>query len=156
MRASRPFFSRTWPCAVPTAGSASPSNGSTTSRNLAFVQARHQLGEVAGTEADVELLAQDVVPAVLAGAGRAGQREDIGRVGDARGGAALHRRGADLLEADPAEGFAEAVDLLLEQAFHRLGRHVAAGDAGAAGADHDLDVRIVDPRPHLGADLVDV
>src|SRR3954471_23579020 len=108
MRARRQSRNRTWPCAVPVAGSASPSNGSTTSRHLAFVQARHQLGEVAGPEADVELLAQNVVPAVLAGAGRAGQREDVGGVGDAGDGARLHGRGADLLEADPAEHFAEA------------------------------------------------
>src|SRR6185295_2121553 len=148
MRAKRPSRRRTWPCAVPVAGSASPSNGSATSWNLAFVQARHELGEVAGAEADVELETQDVVPAVLAGAGRAGQREDIGAVGDARGGAALHGRGADLLEADPAEGLAEALDLLLVQALHRLGRDVAAGDAGAAGRDHDLDLGIVDPLLH--------
>src|SRR3954471_2575834 len=115
MRARRQSRNRTWPCAVPVAGSASPSNGSTTPRGLAFVQPRHQFGEVAGPEADVELLAQDVVPAVLAGAGRAGQREDVGRVGDAGGGAALHGRGADLLEADPTEGLAEALDLLFEQ-----------------------------------------
>src|SRR6185437_13289355 len=103
MRARRPSRRRTWPCAVPVAGSGSPSNGSTTPGRLAFVQARHELGEVAGSEADVELEAQDVVPAVLAGAGRAGQREDVGAVGDAGRGAALHGRGADLLEADPAE-----------------------------------------------------
>src|SRR5579883_2705483 len=161
MRARRPPRKRTWPCAVPVAGRASPSNGSTTAcsaapRDLAFVQARHELGEIAGAEADVELVAQDVVPAVLAGAGRAGQREDVGAVGDARGGAALHGRGADLLEADPAERLAEPVDTFLVQPLHRLGRDVAAGDAGAAGRDHDLDPGIVDPLPHLGADLVDV
>src|SRR5476651_1844442 len=122
MRASLPSRSLTWPCAVPVAGNASPSNGSTTSRRLAFVEARHQFREVAGPEADVELLAQDVVPPVLAGAGGARQSEDIGRVGDAGRGAALHRRGADLLEADPAEGLAEAVDLLLEQEFQRIGK----------------------------------
>src|SRR6478672_10794616 len=113
MRASRPSASRTWPCAVPVAGSFMPSrmaasSASTTASaapgHLPLVQPRHELGEVAGAEADVELLAQDVVPAVLAGAGRAGQREDVGRVGDAGGGAALHGRRADLLEADPAEG----------------------------------------------------
>src|SRR6266576_4394832 len=98
----------------------------TTSGHLAFVQARHQLGEVAGAEADVELLAQDVVPAVLAGAGRAGQREDVGGVGDAGDGARLHGRGADLLEADPAEHLAEAFDPLLEESLQRLGRDVAA------------------------------
>src|SRR5476651_44961 len=111
---------------------------STTARHLPFVQARHQLGEVAGPEPDVELLAQDIVPTILAGAGRARQREDIGRVGDARGGAALHGRGADLLEADPAEGLAEALDPLFEQGFECLGRDIAPGDSGAARGDHDL------------------
>src|ERR1700722_9530399 len=149
MRASLPSRSLTWPCAVPIAGSASPSNGSTTTRHLAFVEARHQFREVAGAEADVELLAQDIVPAVLAGAGRTGQREDIGRVGDACGGAALHRRGADFLEADPSEGLAEAVDLFLEQEFQRLGRDVAAGHAGAAGGDYDVDLVVADPLLHL-------
>src|SRR5580692_11894357 len=97
------------------AGRPRSGKSSATSGHLAFVQARHQFGEVAGAEADVELLAQDVVPAVLAGAGRAGQREDVGAVGDARRGAALHGRGADLLEADPAKDLAEAFDALLEQ-----------------------------------------
>src|SRR5690349_2726756 len=113
MRANRPSASRTWPCAVPVAGSVTPSRmaaskvsatGSAAPGHLPFVEARHQLGEVAGTEADVELLAQDVVPAVLAGARRARQGEDIGRVDHARGGAALHGGGPDFLEADPAEG----------------------------------------------------
>src|SRR4029077_18275053 len=63
----------------PMSGPGGPRSGksSATSGHLAFVEARHQLGEVAGSEADVELLAQDVVPAVLAGAGRARQREDV-------------------------------------------------------------------------------
>ena len=46
--------------------------------------------------------------------------------------------------------------LLLEQPLQRLGRDVAAGDAGAAGADHHLDAGIVDPLLHLGADHGDV
>ena len=37
--------------------------------------------------------------------------------------------------ADHVEHHREAVDLLVEQRLHRLGRHVAAGDAGAAGGD---------------------
>src|SRR5476651_264692 len=156
MRASLPSRSFTWPCAVPVAGSASPSNGSTTTRHLAFVETRHQFREVAGTETDIELLAQDIVPAILAGAGGARQREDIGRVGNACRRTALHRRGADLLEADPAESLAEAVDLFFEQEFQRLGRDVAAGHAGAAGGDHYVDLVVVDPLLHLGADLVHV
>src|SRR3981189_3456875 len=109
-------------------GPGGPRSGrsSATSRLLAFVESRHQLGEVAGPEADVELLAQDVVPAVLAGAGRAGQREDVGGVGDTGDRARLHGRGADLLEADPAEDLTEAFDALLEQRLQRLGRDVAA------------------------------
>ena len=38
------------------------------------------------------------------------------------------------------EGDAEAFDLLFEQAAHRLDRHVATGQAGAAGRDDDIDV----------------
>ncbi len=42
------------------------------SADLVLAQAREQLGKVAGPVADVELGAQDLVPAVLASAGRAG------------------------------------------------------------------------------------
>src|SRR3984893_8648091 len=97
-----------------------------------------------------------VVPAVLAATGRAGQREDVRSVGDAGDGARLHGRGADLLEADPAEDLAEALYALLEQPLQRLGRDVAAGAAGAAGGDHRLDPGIVDPLLYLGADHLHV
>src|SRR3546814_18422522 len=63
--------------------------------------------------AGVELELQDVLPAVLAGRGRPGQREEVGAVGDAAAGAALHGGGADLLVAQHAEQLAEALDLLL-------------------------------------------
>src|SRR5436309_8035161 len=76
-------------------------------------QARHELDEVAGAEAAVELPAQNVVPGVLAGAGRARHGEEIGPLGDAAGGAALHRRGADLGVGELAEQLAEAGDLLV-------------------------------------------
>jgi len=38
---------------------------------------RHQFDEIAGPEAIVELVLEDLVPAVAAGAGRAGQREQV-------------------------------------------------------------------------------
>src|SRR4029453_6006771 len=83
-------------------GPGGPRSGkrSATSRHLAFVEPRHQLGEIAGPESDVELLAQDVIPAVLAGAGRARQGEDVGGVGAAGDGARLQGRGADLLRSE--------------------------------------------------------
>src|SRR5215469_6135568 len=117
-----------------------------------FLQAGHELGEVAGAEADVELEAQDFLPAIAAGAGRAGQREEIGAAGDAARGPALHGGGADLLKAQPPEKLAEAVDLLLEQGLESLGRNVATGDAGAAGGDYHLDPRVGDPGPELLGD----
>src|SRR6476659_4142140 len=61
-----------------------------------LVQPRHDLDEIAGPRAVIELRRQNAVPAVAAGTGRARQAEDEGRIGDARGGAALHRGGADL------------------------------------------------------------
>ena len=54
-----------------------------------LVEARHDLDEVARPIAIVELVDEDVVPAVAARAGRAGQGEDIGAAGDAGGGAGL-------------------------------------------------------------------
>src|SRR3977135_1357292 len=117
-----------------------------------LLQARHQLGEVAGAIADVELPAQDILPAVAAGAGGAGEGEEIGAAGDAAHGAALHGGGADLLEAEPAEHLAESVDLLLEQRLEGLRGDVPAVEPGAAGGDHRLDPRIGDPGPDLLGD----
>ena len=50
----------------------------------------------------------------------------------------------------------EAVHLLLEQRLDRLGRNVAAGEAGAAGGDHHVDELVVDPGLHVLADGLDV
>src|SRR5580704_17143732 len=79
-----------------------------------LVEPRHDLDEVARPVAIIELVQQDLVPGVLAGAGRARQTEDVGRVGDARGSARLDRRGADLRKADHQEQRREAVHLLLD------------------------------------------
>ena len=46
----------------------------------------------------------------------------------------------------------EAVHALLEERLQRLRRHVAAGEAGAAGGDHHVDAGIGDPGLHLRAD----
>src|SRR5271169_4548439 len=75
-----------------------------------LLQAGHELHQVAGTVPVVELRLQDF-PAVAAGAGRARQGEEIGAAGDAAGGAALDRGGADLLVAEPTEELTEPRDL---------------------------------------------
>ena len=49
-----------------------------------LLQPRHDLDEVAGPVAVVELPLEDVVPGVAAGAGRARQAEDVGALRDAR------------------------------------------------------------------------
>src|SRR5690242_14574691 len=61
-----------------------------------LVEARHDLDEIAGARAVVQLGFQDAVPAVAAGARRARQAEDEGRAGGACGGAALDGGRADL------------------------------------------------------------
>ena len=108
-------------------------------------QPRQQLDEIAGSVAVVELVLEDAVPGVLAGAVGAGQGEQIGPVGDAGGGPALYRRGSDLVIADHPEQLAEAGNLLLPDGGECLRRDVAPGHAGAAGGDHDLDRGVVDP-----------
>src|SRR3981189_277785 len=61
-----------------------------------FIQPRHDLDEIAGPRAVVELGAKDAVPAVAAGAGRTRQAEDISGARNAGGRPALDRRRADL------------------------------------------------------------
>src|SRR5204862_7790167 len=94
---------------------------------LVFLQSRHQLDEIARAEAVVELVDEDALPGIAAGAGRARQREQIGAAGDPGGGSALDRRGADLLLALPAVQVAEAGDLLFVDAVKCVGGDVAAG-----------------------------
>ncbi len=119
-----------------------------------FLEPGHQLNQVAGPGAVVELRAEDFLPTVAAGRGRARQREQIGAVGHAAGGAGLHGRGADLLKTPHAEQFSEAQNLFLIDRGEGLGRDVAAGEAGAAGGDDDFDLLIIDPLAELGFDLV--
>src|SRR3569833_3481616 len=61
-----------------------------------LVEARHDLDEIAGPCAVVELRRQDAVPAVATGAGRSRQAEDVGGSRHAGGGTALDRRRPDL------------------------------------------------------------
>src|SRR5262249_12627690 len=121
-----------------------------------LVEPWHDLDEVARPVTVVELMHQDLVPGVLAGAGRTRQAEDIGRIGEAGGGAGLDRRGADLAEADPQAVPREGLRLLPEQRLDRLRRHVAAGEAGAAGGDDHVDRGSLDPFLDARADRLDV
>ena len=66
-------------------------------------EARHQLDEVAGPDAVIELVHQDLVPGALAGGRRSGNREDVGAVGDDGQRPALDRRRPDLREAEPEQ-----------------------------------------------------
>src|SRR5262249_5703264 len=121
-----------------------------------LVEPRHDLDEIARPITVVELVAQDLVPGVAAGAGRGRQTDDVSRAGDSGGGTRLHRRGADLAEAPHVEDGGEALHALLEQRLDRLRRHVAASEAGTAGGDHDVNHRIGDPLFHAGANQLDI
>ena len=114
-------------------------------------QARQQLGEVARPVPDVQLGREDLIPAVATCPGRARQGEQIRPFGNPGRGARLHGRAADLLKADHPEQLAEARNRLVDHRIQRLGCDVASGDAGAAGADHHVDARILDPLPELGS-----
>src|SRR3546814_7244869 len=64
--------------------------------------------------------------------------------------------GADFLEADRAEQLAEAQHFLVQQRQQRLGRGIAAGEAGAAGDQHAVDGVVGDPLRDRGAQAVAV
>src|SRR6185437_12937225 len=121
-----------------------------------FVQPRHDLDEIAGARAVIELGGQDAVPAVAAGAGRAWQTEDEGRPRHACGGSALDGRGADLGVAEQMKGDRESVHALFEQRLDRLRRDVAPREAGTAGGDDGVDTLISNPSSHHRADRLDI
>ena len=65
-------------------------------------------------------------------------------------------RGADVVEGQHPEQLAEALNRLVEQGPHGLGGAVTAGNAGTAGADYHLGLRVGNPARDDGAQLVDV
>src|SRR5260370_40293261 len=64
-----------------------------------LLEPRHEFDEVAGAKTVVELVHENAVPGIAAGARRAGQGEARGAAGDAGGRPAQDRRCADLLRA---------------------------------------------------------
>src|ERR1700740_3489452 len=77
-----------------------------------FFQPRHDLDEVAGSVAVIELPLENAVPGVPAAARRPRQAKNVGALGDAAAGARLDRRRRDLLICDHEEDGREAVDFL--------------------------------------------
>ncbi len=67
-----------------------------------FVEPRQNLHKNCTAGRVIELMHQDLVPGVLAGARRARQAENLGRDGDAGGGPRLDRRSANLFSRSPA------------------------------------------------------
>src|SRR5437764_9165085 len=80
-----------------------------------LVEPRHDLDEIAGAVAVIELVYEDLVPGVAAGPGRTGQAENVGRAGNAGGGAGLDRRGADLGVAHQKKQPRERLHAFVEQ-----------------------------------------
>ena len=110
-----------------------------------LIQPRHDLDEIAGPRAVIELRGQDAVPAVAAGAGRSRQAEDEGRIRDARRGAALYRRRPDLGMAQHVEGDGETIHPFFEQRLDRL---------VAAEFDYTGGILVTEPIVFKGKSLV--
>lgn len=89
------------------------------------------------------------------GVGGAGEGEEEGFVGEAGDGAGEHGGGADVLVAEHAEEFAEALEFFVQESADDLDGGVAGGDAGAAGGDDDVEglVARCEPGLELGFDL---
>ena len=121
-----------------------------------FLEPRHQLDEIARPVPRSRAGGRGCRPRRPAGAGRAGQGEDVGAVGDDGQRPALHRRGADLGIAQPAEQLAEAGDFLFGDGADRFRRNVPSGDAGSAGGDDHVDAGVGDPGAQRRDDRVGV
>ena len=121
-----------------------------------FLKAWQDFHEIARAVAIVELVLKDFVPAVLAGAGRTGQCEEIFAMGDASSRTGLDSRCADLLVADAMEDRGETVDLFFVNRFEGFRRDVAPGESGAAGRDDDVDMSVGDPGAELVADHLEI
>src|SRR5687767_15597635 len=117
-----------------------------------FLKAGHDFHEIAGHMAVVELILQDQIPSIPAGAGRAGEAKNVFSPGDAGGGARLNRRCADLAMGNEVEDDGEPFDFLFEERTHRLDSDVKTGETGAAGRYHHIDVGVLEPGPQLAAD----
>ena len=97
----------------------------------------------------IQLGVQYAVPAVFDGAVGSGQREYISASRNHGAGAGLHSRGADLGDAQIAEQFAEAGNILVLDRIQRFRCNVAPGQAGPAGGDDDIDLLVVNPLVEL-------
>ena len=113
-------------------------------------QAGQNLDEIARAAAIIELMHQNRVPGVLAGPGRAGQRKHIRAANHPGGRARLNGCQPDLVITDAVKQVGETFNAFLEQRLQRFGRHIAPGQAGAAGGDDDVNLGIGDPLFCLG------
>src|SRR4051812_36109011 len=110
-----------------------------------LLQPRHDLDEIAGLAAVIELGFENAFPCVAAGPGRTGEAKDEFALGDAGGGPRLHGGGADLGPGNHVESDAETVDFLLEKEAEGFDGDVAAGQARAAGRQDHGDVVALQP-----------
>ena len=121
--------------------------------NSDFLEARHQLDEIARAVAAVQLLGEDAVPSVFDRSVGAGQGEDVGAPCDNRQSARLDGAGADGLEAEPAEQFAKAGNVFAIvcgfDLVERFGCDISASQARAASADNCINAGVFDPSADL-------
>jgi hypothetical protein len=77
--------------------------------------------QIAGPVAVIELGAQDTLPRILAGTGRARQTEDVGAVSQSGTGTRLDGGGCHLLKRNHVEDDRKAVDFFLKQGLTASG-----------------------------------
>src|SRR5690625_1328394 len=121
-----------------------------------LLQTGHEFHEIAGPVAVVELPAENILPAILAGPGGARERKEIGPPGHATQRPGLHGRGTDLLVGEHAEELAEAFDVLFHDPVEGFRRDISAGYTGTAGGNDDVHPRILNAALEKSDDRVDV
>src|ERR1700691_5912443 len=121
-----------------------------------LIQPRHDLDEIAGPRAIIELGGENPVTAIAAGAWRTRQAKNKSGARHARRRPALDRRRADLGMAQHVKGDGKAVHPLFKQWLDRFRRYVAAGKAGTPGGDDGIDALVGNPSLDDDGDRIDV
>ena len=110
-----------------------------------FLQAGQQFGKITGAVTNIQLILEDMIPAIPAGPRRTRQGKQIGSTRHPGRGAGLDRRGADKFETDLAENFTKSGNLFFIDLCEGFRGDIPARDPGAARGNDRLYRRIRDP-----------
>ncbi|MNR33277.1 hypothetical protein D3C85_1509380 [compost metagenome] len=104
----------------------------------------------------IQLFGENAIPAGAHGIGRTWQATDQRTVGQSGQRPRLHGRSTDVGNRNLPEQLTKSIDLLVQQATHRLWRTVAPREPGTTSDQHHLYDLIGNPVGDLRANFVEI